>query len=99
MSTAVTKNNDAIKREKFISNLKNLREKLNDGDITFRELKATYFSINLDYIRLCEVTQNGSYFPSRNCDVKMKACTEETQFNQTLKIVRNRIDEIITSLV
>jgi len=98
MSPTVTRNTNAMKREKFISDLKNLRENLGNGTLTFRELKATYFSINLDYIRLCEVTKNGSYFPSRNCDVKMKACTEENQYNQTVKIVRNRIDEIIGSL-
>lgn len=94
----VTRSTNAMKREKFISNLKNLRDELSEGDITFRELKATYFSINLDYIRLCEVTKNGSYFPSRNCDVKMKACTEDNHYDEMVKIVLSRIDEIIGSL-
>lgn len=99
MSITLLRNTNSMKRDKFISNLKSLKDELNDGSVTFRELKAIYFSINLDYIRLCEVTRNGSYFPSRNCDLKMRECTDELHFQTALNIALIRIDEIINSLV
>jgi len=88
----------AMSKDKFIASVLSLKKKLNREAISLRELKATYFGINLDYIRQCEVSKKMSYFPSRSCDLKMKKCTSEGDYISALGVVNQRIDEVVESL-
>lgn len=88
----------AMTRDKLMISLSVLKEKLEDESVTFREIKALYFSINFDYIRLCEVIKNGSYFPSKRCDILMRNCINESNRNEAMEIVKTRIQEISKSL-
>ena len=93
-----TKTRKVMTRDKLITSLSVLSAKLDGKTISFREVKALYFSLNLDYIRFCEVMRNGSYFPSKSCDARMRSCTDDSDFEQALTIVRSRINEIKNSL-
>lgn len=96
---AVTKSRKVMTRDKLITSLSELSTKLDDKSITFREVKALYFSLNLEYIRFCEVMRNGSYFSSKSCDTRMKNCTDDSYFEQALAIVHSRINEIKNSVI
>lgn len=95
---AETKTRKAMTRDKLIASLSVLSDQLDDKTITFREVKALYFSLNLEYIRFCEVMRNGSYFPSKSCDARMRNCTDYYDFEQAVTIVRSRIAEIKNSI-
>lgn len=95
---AVTKSRKVMTRDKLITSLTELSAQLDEKSLTFREVKALYFSLNLDYIRLCEVLRNGSYFPSKSCDSHMRDCVDESDYERALSIVRIRINEISNSL-
>lgn len=92
------KTRKVMTRDKLIASLSELSAKLDDKTVTFREVKALYFSLNFEYIRFCEVMRNGNYFPSRSCDARMKNCTDDSDFEQALAIVKSRIDEITNSI-
>lgn len=98
MSIVALREKEVMRSDEFISSLLDTKETLSDDSATIRELKAIYFTINLDYIRVCETINNGRYFSSRNCDLKIRACDDEVDFNTALEIVYQRIDEIIDSL-
>lgn len=98
MSSAALIEKKRMKREKFISSLLEIKEALSDESTTLRELKAIYYTINLDYIRLCESINNGRYYSSRNCDKKIRGCIGKVDFDTALEIVNQRIIEITNSL-
>lgn len=98
MSIVALREKKTIMSEEFISSLLETKETLSDQSTTLRELKAIYFTINLDYIRLCERINSGRYFSSRNCDIKIRRCNDKADFNTALEIVNQRIAEIIDSL-
>lgn len=98
MSNIALREKRTMKSDEFISSLLVTKESLSDESTTLRELKAIYFTINLDYIRLCENINNGRYFSSRNCDRKIRHCIDKADFNIALEIVNQRIIEITESL-
>jgi|SRR5690554_688014 len=98
MSIVALREKRTMKSDEFISSLLDLDETLDKGLTSLRELKAIYYTINLDYIRLCETIENRRYIPSRNCDLKIRQYSEDADLDIALKIVRQRIDEIINSL-
>ena len=91
-------NVQAMTSDEFIASVLSLKENLKAKTSSIRELKAIYFSINLDYIRLCEVSKQSSYFPSRSCDVSMKKCTCQAHYDSALEILVKRIDQVVESL-
>lgn len=98
MNIVALREKKTMRSDEFISSLLETKELLCDESTSLRELKAIYFTINLDYIRLCETINNGRYFSSRNCDLKIRSCNNETDFNTAKEIVHQRINEIIDSL-
>lgn len=98
MSIVALREKKAMLSDEFISSLLETKETLSDDSITLRELKAIYFTINLDYIRVCEKLNNGRYFSSRNCDLKIRKCNDDTDLGIALEIVSHRINEIIESI-
>ena len=98
MSTVALREKKALMSHEFISSLLELKETLSDESITIRELKAIYFTINLDYIRLFEKINTGRYLSSRNYDLKMRQCNDDADFDSVYEIVNQRISEIIESL-
>ncbi|NEN22485.1 hypothetical protein G3O08_03080 [Cryomorpha ignava] len=95
---AVSKTRKVMTRDKLITSLSEHTAKLDNKSMTFREVKALYFSLNLEYIRFCEVMRSASYFPSKSCDARMKNCTDDSDFEKALAIVRSRINEITSSV-
>ena len=98
MSIIALREKKAWMTDEFINSLLELKNTLTDHSTTIRELKAIYFTINLDYIRICEKMNNGRYFSSRNCDIQLRKYNSETEFNAVLQLVNQRINEIIQSL-
>lgn len=90
--------NEAMAKDEFIASMLSLKKNLEKEVSNLRELKAIYFGINLDYIRLCEVSKQMVYFPSRSCDLKMKKCTTQAHYREAIQIVSKRIDEVTESL-
>lgn len=95
---ATTKIRKVMTHNNFLSSLSELYEKLESRSMTFREIKAVYFSLNLDYIRFCEIRKSGNYYPSKTCDGRLKNCTDDSDYEEALGILRSRINEITNSL-
>lgn len=87
-----------MSREKFIANIMQLKQDLNQTERSIRELKSLYFSLNLDYIRQCESGMGQCYFPSRDCDSEMRMCNTDSEKETAAKIIHTRIDQVLRSL-
>lgn len=94
----LTKPAKFMSRELFIANLIQLKMDLNTSGKSIRELKSLYFNINLDYIRQCEATYGDGYFPSRECDLKMRECLTDTDTEQAKRIIQKRIEQVLSTL-
>lgn len=84
--------------QEFIVYLHNAKEDISSDAMNLRELKAIYFTINLDYIRLCEQINCLNYLSSQNSDILIKYCTTDEDLEEARGIVINRIDDLIRNL-
>lgn len=87
-----------MSRDKFIANIVQLKQDLNQTEKSIRELKSLYFSLNLDYIRQCESGMGQCYFPSRDCDSEMRLCNSDNEKETATRIIRRRIDQVLNSM-
>lgn len=95
---STTKTMHRMSRQKFLTNLEQLKTDLEITDRSIRELKSLYFSLNLDYIRQCEENYGRGYLPSRECDKEMSKCNTDGETDRAVEIINHRINQVLSSL-